>query len=1111
MHTHHRSLVWLIVAATLLAGCGDDGEGSRPPRTATPAATPTRAPTATTAPTTTLTPTATVISPRIVSVSPSDTVDTFDFEVRLRVEPPAVAADEVRASINGFPLELSGGPEEFTAQVRPGPPLRDENVLTATYRGATRDQRFDYLPPKARARRVSDPGDLITGPNAQGRLGDYLLENAVARFLVQDAHSRQLANVGTYGGNLIDAELVGRPGRDEFFEIQPMVNVETVIHATRVEIVNDGQDGTAAVVRSCGPDDTLDFINPSSSIKERVGIDIPATVDDADYEIEGCTEYALEPGKPYVRMTTTIRNETAEPIPLYVGDYMAGGGQLDPWLSSVNGNGGIGELIVNTVNALSYIGFGAGTGVDYGYIPIPRAESPVQTSDILATAGVAVALHSASIPAALVGAPSTFVVPANGQASYTRLFSVGDGSGGNAMNVFFEATGVETGTLRGCVTLAGAPAPRVRVAVGNVVDGRLAGLTTHFVTREDGCYEGRVPPGTYGAAASRGDAPFEQNETRPPIREVTIVAGATTTQDFALPGTSRLRVAVTDEQGRAVPARVMLVGFDPSPEPRVPTQIAVGEATTWLFRDLGDDGLPFGIARAEYAGADGVAEFDAKPGEYQLFVSRGTEYSAFERRVNLVAGETTMVAARIARVVDTTGFVSSDFHVHGIHSSDSRINRTDRVLQYAGEGIENIVMTEHGGRTDLNPTIEALGLTGFVHATIGEETTTWEYGHYNGYPYDLVPGHQNGGAVDWARAAEPGRDFVRYGAYGLTPAELDMAARTGPGSRPSTIVQANHFASTYGPLQIDTAQVPPRSAISAEGKLAFRLDPSVENLYHHFAALEVWNGDARSHQENFLNNLMGIWFNELNQGLISTGTAVTDSHGFFNLNAAGAQTWTAAPSDEPADIDPDQVATQVAAGRATLGQGAFATVRLVAADGSGGSADLTLGGNTLVATSNRAVTLEVRVQSPLWAPFDRIEVYANASTFPTGKVGTTNVFYSATPTLTHRAGTDFEVRRVNVAPAVAGGERYEATDAFQFPALEHDTWFVVIVRGTDGISRPMFPLYPRSLEQDGNDTLEALLDGNLGERGTLAMAVTNPLYADVDGTPGFQAVNAPRR
>jgi hypothetical protein len=46
---------------------------------------------------------------------------------------------------------------------------------------------------------------------------------------------------------------------------------------------------------------------------------------------------------------------------------------------------------------------------------------------------------------------------------------------------------------------------------------------------------------------------------------------------------------------------------------------------------------------------------------------------------------------------------------------------------------------------------------------------------------------------------------------------------------------------------------------------------------------------------------------------------------------------------------------------------------------------------------------------------------------------------------------------------------------------EGETWVVVLVRGTDGVSRPLWPLNPLDLPASGNRTLDDLVDGNLGE------------------------------
>jgi hypothetical protein len=51
----------------------------------------------------------------------------------------------------------------------------------------------------------------------------------------------------------------------------------------------------------------------------------------------------------------------------------------------------------------------------------------------------------------------------------------------------------------------------------------------------------------------------------------------------------------------------------------------------------------------------------------------------------------------------------------------------------------------------------------------------------------------------------------------------------------------------------------------------------------------------------------------------------------------------------------------------------------------------------------------------------------------------------------------------------------------------------------------MFPVFPRSLSAAENPDLTALLDNTTTEDGTRALGFTNALYADVDGTPGFNA------
>lgn len=1076
--------------------------------THTSVATATATPVPSDTPTASPTPTSTaLVSVRILEPANGSTVTTVAFAIRAAVIPADAEVLSVGATLNGTDIGLSAGTVagEYVTEIGPNEALQEDNVLTVTAipAGSTaavsNTVGFRYLPPKSVARRITDPADLITGPLADGRVGDWLLANSVARFIIQDAPQRNLYSVGAFGGNIIDAELVGHPGLDNFLEIQPAVQIETVINAQTVEIVNDGADGRPAAIRSCGPDDVLDFVNPSTIIEDIGGLPFPAAADDADYDVEGCTEYSLAPGERAVKMVTTLFNNDDVDRGFYVGDYINAAGEVEQW---TNSGSGLGEILTSDLSVMSFIGYGEAAGVDYAHVTLPIPGSSHPGSSFFTAAGVSYVMQSNSVIGVVLGGPPTFFVPAHGSNSFSRYLAIGDGSGSNAVDFERAVKGLPIGMLHGCVTIGGAPAAQARVAVGPVTNGAIASVTSIFVTGADGCYSGTLPPGAYGVAGARQGAPYEGGGPKPIVHPVTVAEGDAVEQNIALPATGRVRVDVTDGDDQALPARVAIIGFDPSPEVVFP-----GSDTTGLFYDQ-KEALRFGVTRVTYTDSSGHAELEVEPGEYEVAVSRGTEYSLFTQRITVGAGAPVDVAARIAKVLDTAGFVSSDFHVHGIASADSRVSDSDRVRQFAGEGVDNIIMTDHHAHTDLTPTIARLGFTPFVHATVGEEITTWDYGHYNAYPLLIDPTLPNGGSTDWAVAAPPGKDFRSLGAYSLNLPDLQVLAETGPNTTPDTVVQINHIDSTFDPLQIDTGEVPPQSHISPADLARFRLDPASGNQFAHFKALELWNGSGRGKQSEFLDTRLGIWFNHLNQGLRTTGIGDTDTHEFLPLNSAGARTWTASPTDDPVAIDPADVARAVAAGRAVFGQGVYVQSRLRTGDDDGPVADLTLGGSVDLQSDSGSVRLDVEAQSPLWAPFDRIEIYANADTVVARERGGIPTLYGAEPTLVLRAGVDVPLEREVVDARVPGAERWVSRFTLPFP-LQRDTWFVVVVKGTDGVSHPMFPVFGEDLRRNTNTTLDQLTDDNLGEDGTLALGVTNALYADVDGEPGFNPPRTP--
>jgi hypothetical protein len=1044
---------------------------------------------------------------KIVINSPaSNLIESCDVEIAFTATGP-LDLGTLEASLNFEPLVVTGGPV-YTATIDAEDDLLlDNNVLLVRAERTTDGQMitsglaFAYLP-NASAYPITDPADLIEGPLAHGRVGDYMLANCRARFVIQDAGQRDFYSVGAFGGNIIDAELVSTPGLDNFIEIQPMLNIETVINAVSIEILNDGSNGEPAAIRTCGPDDLLDFVNPSSQIAGISGVTYPPQADDTDLPIEACTVYSLAPRKRYVKMETTVENLGGTALGLFVGDWINAGGEVENYLTP---GMGLGSGLTGNLNALSFPGFGEATGIDYGYTTTPALGLESKPSQYLNTSGVTIVFHNADLVFSLLGVPPPFTIGPGANRSFTRYLGVGDGAGSNAIDMENEIKELAVGSVEGCVTVGGLPAPGARVSVGNLVAGEIDDVYSSFVTDADGCYSGTLPSSvaSYGAAVARAGTLYEGGALDPPVMPFSISEGTTTTlPTVELPESATLIVNTTDEGGSPTPARVSVVGFDPSPEPIIPggSVFGLSSGDLGLFNDPTDSTV-FGITQIAYTDASGAAVLTVEPGSYQVFVSRGSEYSLFDQAVTLTGGLTTVVNAQIARVIETPGFVSSDFHVHGINSADSRVSHTNRVMQFAGEGVENVIMTDHHVHTDLRPRITELGMGAWLTASIGEEMTTFDYGHFNAYPQTIDANRPSGGSVDWAGAAPAGMDFPAYGHYSGTPAEIYSLATTGPQSLPGTVVQVNHIDSHFEPLKIDTSVSPISDGLSDAERTALRLEIGTGNLFHYFDGLELWNGDSRGAQSGFLDECIGIWFNHLNQGLDITFIADTDTHAFRNLNSAGARTWTASPTDAPSAIASADVAAAVAAGRAVGGQGAYLQTRLLAQDGSGDVADLTLLGSTMVASSTGDVDLEITVQTPAWAEYDTIEIYANAATTPAGN----DYVYSAVPTLTKVEGLDFSVSSVVVNAGIPGATRLETRNyVVPFVGLTDDTWFVVVVKGSDGVSRPMFPVFPDNLNSGTNTSLADLLDGNLGESGVMALGASNALYADVDGTPGIQ-------
>ena len=367
---------------------------------------------------------------------------------------------------------------------------------------------------------------------------------------------------------------------------------------------------------------------------------------------------------------------------------------------------------------------------------------------IVSTSATAVMTHKASAGMSSVDGD---LVDSNRSFTFERYLVVGDGDVGSVLDTVYDLKGIPYGSVSGVVADLETRTPLSHVSVFAVRDPRgdastpapasyselralcrerfgNEGLTSQMQTDlgldeiKDGGFSGPLEPGDYFLVA------FAQDRAPSPPVPVTITEGGESVVNLLLPSAGKVHYLVRDGTGLRIPARLTFISLDDQ-----------GFPMKWdgrSFVELGADRFDHGIALTEQS-AHGEGELSLLPGHYQVLVSRGFEYSL--RRFDdfeVKPGITVPLEAVLHREVDTTGWISGDFHVHSITSIDSSLALPDRIAANVAEGVEFITATDHDILTDYAPYIRELGVEKHIRSEVGVETTTLEFGHYNGFPMD---------------------------------------------------------------------------------------------------------------------------------------------------------------------------------------------------------------------------------------------------------------------------------------------------------------------------------------------------------------------------------------
>ena len=435
-----------------------------------------------------------------------------------------------------------------------------------------------------------------------------------------------------------------------------------------------------------------------------------------------------------------------------------------------------------------------------------------------------------------------------------------------------------------------------------------------------------LEPGRYSATVSLAGHPEREDV------EVVVHSGSRQSESIILSGyhPGRVIAKITDEDGQPIPCKIEVTPRGDVPKP-----------------DWGPETAEFAVRNLRYA-PQGEFEQVLRPGAYDIIISHGPEYDAVFTECQITAGETTSLEATLVRSVDTTGWVSSDFHSHSSPSGDNTSSQLGRVLNLVCEHIEFAPCTEHNRISTYVPHIERLNVGRFVATCSGIELTgsPLPLNHQNAFPLHHHHHHQDGGGP--ITDGNPETQIERLALWD---------------NRSEKLIQQNHPDIGWLFYDRDGNRDPDEGHPRGVGLI------DVMEIHPIEMALDLKPFESRGGKQR--NHRIFNWLQLLNQGYRIPGVTNTDAH--YNFHGSGwLRIWIASPTDDPPAIETLDIVHASEEGRLLMSNGPF--LEVVAREA--GQAETVGIGQDLVAESG-AVELDVRVQCPNWLDVNHVFLLVN--------------------------------------------------------------------------------------------------------------------------------------
>ncbi|MEE2912394.1 MAG: CehA/McbA family metallohydrolase [Planctomycetota bacterium] len=358
------------------------------------------------------------------------------------------------------------------------------------------------------------------------------------------------------------------------------------------------------------------------------------------------------------------------------------------------------------------------------------------------------------------------------------------------------------------------------------------------------------------------------------------------------------------------------------------------------------DAAPSKLALRKHAvyTLDGHGSITVPVGKWDVMASHGIEWSIDTTHFNIVEGETYEWNARLEHEIDTSGWISGDFHLHTLtYSGHGDSNMNERIISIVGEGVEFAVATDHNHNTDYQPIIDQLGANKHLTAVVGNEVSA-RYGHLNAFPLDA-----NAAVVDQSKEASDLFSQIRAekNAYGVVP-----------------IIQINHprweNIDYFGKRGLD-----PVTGESKDDRWSWDFD-CIEVLNENegwgFNDAEITDLNVRRSKHSVLRD----WYNMLNAGRSISAVGNSDSHAVISCIAGIPRNYVFTGNDDASNVSPTAVANAIRTGRMSTTTGPF--IRMTVNGHPMGST---------ISISDPVVDVYIDAQAASWIDLDTIRIIQN--------------------------------------------------------------------------------------------------------------------------------------